>query len=168
MWQKNSEERERNSKINSLAYMKSDSFTYFACWFRIGFSSLFQAFIGGGGGEEGCKLIRTLWAQKETQMEKSEGWTLTGAGARNVPSLFPPYFFPRQFFTRALIFRPLPTIWTPRTVLKKWPASPLVSSAEDVSAWRSSSSHVRKNLWYPGYQRQRSMTTKLRRTHDIS
>ena len=35
--------------------------------------------------------------------------------------LFPPYFFPRQFFTRALIFRPLPTIWTPRTVLKSDP-----------------------------------------------
>ena len=32
------------------------------------------------------------------------------------PSLFPPYFFPLHFFTRALIFRPLPTIWTPGTV----------------------------------------------------
>ena len=33
----------------------------------------------------------------------------------NTRSLAMPYFFPRQFFARALIFRPFPTILTPRT-----------------------------------------------------
>ena len=47
----------------------------------------------------GSKLNRTRRTQKETREGKKRGET--GAEARKFPSLFPPYFFPRQFFARA-------------------------------------------------------------------
>ena len=47
----------------------------------------------------GSKLNRTGQAQKETREGKNEGdW---GGSEKKRPSLFPPYFFPRQFFARA-------------------------------------------------------------------
>ena len=87
MWQKNSEERERNSKINSLAYMKSDSFTYFACWFRIGFSSLFQAFIGGGGGRGASQFVRC-------EHKKKHKWKKARGELGREREMFPPFSRP--------------------------------------------------------------------------
>ena len=47
----------------------------------------------------GSKLNRTGKGQKETRREKTRGdW---GGSEKKRPSLFLPYFFPRQFFARA-------------------------------------------------------------------
>ena len=89
MWQKNSEERERNSKINSSSYMNSDSFTYFACWFRIGFFSLFQVFTWWG-------QVKSYVVSAKRNTKGKNGGRL-GREREMLPPFSRPIFFPVNF-----------------------------------------------------------------------